>query len=86
MESDSQSSDRTTTVISFDGKGRDPQSLVGRKIKRHYISGKGISILTFKCGDGNAQFVDSTDLRDYEEGVLPVSHGNVSRYKKIVDC
>jgi len=69
MESDPQSSENTTTVIPFDGKGRDPQSLVGRKIKWYYKSGKGISLLTFKCQDGNAQFVNPADLMGYEEGI-----------------
>ena len=69
MESDPQSSETTTTIIPFDGKGRDPQSLVGRKIKWYYKSGKGISLLTFKCYNGNAQFVNPADLIDYEEGI-----------------
>ena len=69
MESDPQSSESITTVIPFDGEGRDPTSLVGRKIKWYYKSGKGISLLTFKCHDGIVQFVNSADLIGYEEGI-----------------
>jgi len=57
----------TTTIVPFDGRGRDPKSLIGRKIQRHYKSGKGISLLTFKCQDGSVQFVNEIDLVGYEE-------------------
>ena len=71
MDSDSENSENsenTTTRVPFDGVGRDPQSLVGRKLKWYYKSGKGISLLTFKFQGGTAcQFVNSTDLIGYEE-------------------
>jgi hypothetical protein len=69
MDSDSSTSASTTTIIPFDGKGRDPNSLVGRKIKWYYKSGKGIGLLTFKCQDGIAQFYNELDLVGYEPGV-----------------
>jgi hypothetical protein len=69
MDSDSSTNASTTTIIPFDGKGRDPNSLVGRKIKWYYKSGKGIGFLTFKCQDGIAQFYNELDLVGYEPGV-----------------
>jgi len=70
MESDSDTSAIVTTKIPFDGKGHDPQSLVGRKIKWYYKSGKGISLLTFLFQKGqNAQFVNDYEFVVYEEGI-----------------
>jgi hypothetical protein len=63
-----------TTVIPFDGQGRDPCSLIGRKIKWYYMSGKGVSLLTFKCDNGMPQFVNPGDLQDFEKSKYQYDH------------
>src|SRR2546423_5107398 len=67
MDSVSETGDTTTTIIPYDNRGRDPKSLVGRKIQRKYMSGKGISLLTFKFRNGTVQFVSESDLARYED-------------------
>ena len=74
-----------TTKIPFDGIGRDPQSLVGRKIQYSYRAGKPIPLLVFKFTDGKAQFVNPGDLDSLEDGHDSEEHGGRTLFK-MDDC